>query len=232
MNMRTLLIPLMALLFAAPLAALEFRVVSWVDDINGIYFASGNKTVEIIAGEGLFSQSYTIGDSGQLALFREVKHDDTVVRVPVATLTPPPGVKRAILVLAASNAAQSTYTGLWIDDSIEVRPLETITVRNLSSLTVALRFGTLERTLAANESFIVPVDSSVQRVPFKMAALTPNGWQVVASSSQPVRPGRRTLILLRDGRMQPDAGTQELVDLVTLNDRPPSRPAGTSLASR
>lgn len=213
-----------------PARALEFRVISWDGEISGLHFAQGTKSVEIITDEALFSPTYATNETTPLVLFREVTQDGKIIRVPAASLTPPPDFTRAILVLAAADAARTTFTGVWINDAPEARPPQTITVRNLSTRTVALRFGATERTLPANETFTVPTDPAAQRIPFKMAALTETGWRVVASSSQAVRPGRRTLILLRDGRPQA-AGVQDLIDMVTVSDRIPLPPP-TSVASR
>jgi len=221
----------LVLTLVAPLHAFEFRVVSWNGEITGLHFATGRTSTEIVSDEGLFSRSYRWNEPGPLVLFREIQQEDKTVRVTAATLTPPPDATRLILVLAPTDATRTTFTGLWIDDSAEARPPQTITVRNLSSLTVALRFGATERTLAGNEAFTLPTDPGKRRVPFRMAALTGQGWEVIASSSQEVRPGRRTLILLRNGHPQPSAAT-ELIDMVTLNDRLPPPPPAPIVAGR
>lgn len=219
------------LIFPSLGRALDFRVVSWEGEITGLHFATGKKNVEIMADEGLFSPWYSLIEPGPLVFFREVQQEDKILRIPVVTLTPPVDFTRAILVLAATDASRATYTGIWIDDSLEARPPQTLTVRNLSSHTVALKIGSNERILAIDEIFTFPTDANAQRIPFKMAAFTQSGWAVVANSSQAIRRGRRTLILLRDGRPQA-AGIREIIDMVTLNDRPPlPAPAVTSVAT-
>lgn len=227
---RTLLIALFLPWFALAARALEFRVVSWEGEIAGLFYTAGAKPREIVAEEGVYSRVYTTAGAGPLVLFREVVEDGETRRVPVAELPPPAeGVTHALLILSPADAARTRFNGVWIDDSPAARPEQTITLRNLSTLTVALRFDAREHTLAPGASVTLPTDPAARRVPFKLAALTGEGWKIVASGSQAVRPGRRTLILLRDGREQ-SAGQRELVDMIALNDRP--APALAALSAR
>lgn len=89
--------------------------------------------------------------------------------------------------------------------------------------------GTVERVIPPNLGHIQATDPAIDGFMFKAAAQTQTGWQIITSTTQPVRPGLRTLVLLRDGR--PDyRGHKELIDLIKFNDYPP--PPATSVASR
>ncbi|MFA6288700.1 MAG: hypothetical protein WC661_15055 [Opitutaceae bacterium] len=215
-----------------PLRAVEFRLISWEGEIQGLQYADGKAKVAIDASEGALSSAYRFEGAGPLVLFREVKVDDKIVRIPVATLTIPSGLTQAIILLSYADATRTTYTGKWINDSVDVRPPQTVTYRNFSSYTVAIKMGTAEHVLPANEGLTLATGSTVERVLFKAAAQTQSGWQVVASTVQPVRPGLRTLVIMRNGR--PDyTGHKEIIDLLMFNDYPPPpTPPGTPLASR
>lgn len=226
---RTLLFALILPWFALAARALEFRVVSWDGEIAGLRYAEGAKTREIVAEEGVYSLAHTVSGAGPLLLFREVTEAGETRRVPAAELTPPAGLTHALLILSPVDAARTRFNGLWIDDSAEARPAQTITLRNLSSMPVAVRIDAGDHTLASGASVTLPTNPAARRVPFKLAAQTTDGWKVVASGSQAVRPGRRTLILLRDGREQ-SAGQRDLVDMVALSDRP--APALAALKGR
>lgn len=213
---------LLALLFsclAPAVRALEFRVVSWDGEIAGLFYAEGTKTPEIVAEEGVYSRGYATAVTGPLILFRQVAEAGETRRVPVAELPAPVGFTHALLVLSPADSARTRFTGVWIDDSPTSRPAQSITFRNLSPMAVALRLGAGEHSLDPGASLTLPTDAAARRMPFKLAAQTSEGWRIVASGSQAVRPGRRTLVLLRAGREQPD-GRHDPVDLVVLNDLP------------
>ncbi|HEY9247723.1 MAG TPA: hypothetical protein VIO38_01250 [Rariglobus sp.] len=212
--------------------ALEFRLVSWDGDINDLNYATGGKVVPVAACESLLSPAYQWIGTGPLILFREVKQDGKTVRIPVATLTPPTELTHAILLLSATDASHSTYAGRWINDSLDARPLQTITYLNLSQYLIGIRLGEEEYTVAPQSSRTQATDTSVQRLLLKAAAKTPSGWEIIASTSQTVRAGRRTLVLLRDGRPQVN-GHIDRIDFLIFNDRPqPPASPGTPVASR
>ncbi|HSI08413.1 MAG TPA: hypothetical protein VK985_07460 [Rariglobus sp.] len=233
MNTRAFLFLLLAAVLLTPAAhALEFRLLSWNGDIEGLNYANGQKPVPVIAREGTLSPKYPYTGAGPLVLFREIQKDGKTVREPVATLPPPAGFTHAILVLAATDDAGTAYTARWINDSPEVRKAQTITYENLSSLPVAIKLGQEELTLESNAKLTRPTNPAVRRVALMVAAHTQTGWELVVSSSQPVRPGLRTLVILRDGRANP-YGPTEPVECLSFHDLPPPpAPAGTSVVSR
>jgi len=233
MNLRLIVLFVLTLTGGVlPIRALEFRLISWEGEIQGLQYANGNTKVAIDASEGALSSPYSFEGAGPLVLFREVKVDDKTVRVPVATLTVPSGLTQAIVLLAYADATHTTYTGSWINDSVDVRPPQTVTYRNFSSYTVAVKMGTEEHVIPPKEGLTLTTGATVERVVFKAAAQTQSGWEVVASTVQPVRPGLRTLVIMRNGR--PDyTGHKEIIDLLTFSDYPPPPPpAGAAVASR
>jgi len=217
---------------ALPLRALEFRLISWEGEITALKYLDGTKKIAINASEGALSPTYHFGSTSPLVLFREVVVDDKTVRTPVATLTAPSGVKQAIILLAYADATRTTYTGSWIDDSLEVRPAQTVTYWNFSSYPIAIKMGSMDREIPPNEGLTLATGPTVERVLLKAAAQTKSGWQVFASTTQPVRPGLRTLVIMRNGR--PDyTGHKEIIDLLKFDDYPPPPdPAVTPVASR
>ena len=206
--------------FASPVRALEFRLLSWGGDIDNLKFSNGQKPIEVVAWDSALSPPYKFTGTGPLVFFREVVVEDKKIRVPVATLPPPEGFTHAILLMAATDPSGRAYTAIWMNDSPEVRKAQTITYRNYSSYPVMIKLGTEEISLDPKETRTRTTDPALQRLPLKIAALTAEGWEVITSSAQPIRPGLRTLVLLRDGRMQP-SGIKALVDCLAFNDLPP-----------
>ena len=173
---------------------------------------------------------YQFTGTGALVFFREAVVDEKKVRVPVATLHPPEGFTHAILLLSATNDSGQAYTATWMDDSPEVRKAQTITYRNFSSYPVVIKLGPEEISLAPKEMITRSTDPALQRMPLTIVAQTATGREVITNSFQPIRAGLRTLVILRDGRMQP-SGIKALVDCLTFNDLPPA-PTSAPVASR
>jgi hypothetical protein len=234
MSTRALLLLVVLNLFAGVggVRALEFRVASWEGDITDLNYSRDGEIVPVLAAENVLSPAYRWSGPEALILFKETKEKDKTVRITVAKLTPPAKLTNAILILSAVDSARTTYTGLWLDDSLEARPLQTITYRNLSRYVIGVRLGDSDYTIPPQSSCTHLTGAAVQRVVLKAAAQTASGWEIIASTSQTNRPGRRTLVLLRDGRPQPN-GHVDLVDFIIFNDRPrPPEPPGTPVAGR
>ncbi len=205
---------------AAPVHALEFRLLSWGGSIDNLKYANGQNSIDVVAWDSALSPPYTFTGTGPLVFFREVLVEDKTVRIPVATLPPPEGFTHAIILMAATDSSGQAYTAIWLNDSPEVRKAQTITYRNLSSYPVMIKLGTEEIPIDPKETLTRTTDPTLQRLPLKIAAQTAAGWTIITSSAQPIRPGLRTLVLLRDGRMQP-SGIKALVDYLAFNDMPP-----------
>ncbi len=240
MNIRFIIAFLLVIAPFAPSShALEFRLLSWSGTIEDLKYTNGQKPIEVAAWDSALSPPYKFTGTGPLVFFREVLVDDKKVRVPVATLPPPEGITHAIILMAATDSSGQAYTAIWMNDSPEVRKAQTITYRNFSSYPVVIKLGTEEIPLDPKEVCTRTTNPELQRLPLQIAARTTTGWEVISSLSQPIRPGLRTLVLLRDGRMQP-SGIKALVDCLAFNDLPPppKPPAdaagapGPSVASR
>ena len=87
--------------------ALEFRLLSWSGTIEDLKYANGKKSVEIVAWDCVLSPKYQFTGPGPLFLFREVKQDEKIVRVPVSTLPSPADFTHAILLLEATEATKT-----------------------------------------------------------------------------------------------------------------------------
>lgn len=222
--MRILLFVLFLALGATTAAALEFRLLSWDGEVIDLRYSDGTQSVPVVAYENLLSPVYLWTGPGPLVLFRETTIEGRTVRTPVATVSPPEGFTHAILLLVATDMTRTGYTGTWINDSLEARPLQTITYQNLSSYTVTIRLGEQEFTVPPKSASTQRTDNTVQRMVLKAAAQTETGWELIASTSHTARPGRRTLVVLRDGRVQPN-GHKDRIDFLIFNDRPPAPPS-------
>lgn len=232
MNIRTLLSLCCAITFSAPVShALEFRLLSWAGTIEDLKYAPDSKPVDIIAWDSVLSPRYQFTGPGPIILFREIEVEGKKVREPVTRVQPPAGLTHAILLLAPDDSTRTTYTARLIDNSPETRKPQTITYLNLSRYPVAIKLGDEELTVAAQETITRPTDPAFERLALKIAAQTEAGWEIIASSSQPIRPGLRTLVILRDGRLRSDGAT-ERIDFLSFNDLPPlPNLPGTSVSS-
>lgn len=231
MKLRSLLsLSLLSIGCSFPLRALEFRLVSWEGKISNLKYSNGSTQVPVEADESALSPVYHLKNSGPLVLYKEVQTEGKIVREPVATLPIPENFKKAIILLAYADATRKTYTGSWINDAPDIRPPQTVTYRNFSIRPVAIKLGTEEHIIPPLGGHTQTTDAAVQRVVFKLAAHTSSKWEVVANTIQPVRPGLRTLVLLREGR--PDnMGHRELIDMLKFDDYPPP-PEPPTVASR
>lgn len=223
MSLRPLPLLFAACLTATCLHAVELRFLTADGTDESLKFSNHGKTVPIYADESSLSPVYGFEDAGPLVLFKEVVSDQKTVRVPAATLTVPPGLTHAIVVLTAATAP-GAYTGAWIDDSPTARPAGTIRVVNLSKNRVTLRIDTASFTLAPSESQQVSVTPDVTRVSMQADAQSGDRREPIAGNPIPMRPGLRLLLILRNGRPAPGSPTR-LVDILPLYDRPPVQPS-------
>lgn len=223
MSVRPFVLLFAAGLTAISLHAVELRFLATEGTEESLKFASRGKTVPIRADDNALSPAYVFDESGPLVLFREVVSDQKTVRVPAATLTVPPGLTHAIIVLTAT-AVPGAYAGACIDDSPSARPAGTVRVVNLSKHRVTLRIDTAGFTLAPFETQQVSVTPEVTRVSMQADALAGDRREPIAGNPIPMRPGLRLLLILREGRPSPGNPTR-LVDLLPLYDRPPAQPS-------
>lgn len=223
-----LLAPVLAVCLL-PFAAqgLEFRVLSWSGTLSDLHLAtgSGSRTIPLRAGEDVLSPVYRMQGERALTLFGSSTKGGPVGTQPMATLPLPAGLERAILVLAPNPGEGDAYVGLWLDDSPESRPENTITLHNLASMPVALRIGSEQVQLQPRESHGQGFTASERAVMIQAAIRRGERWERVISDPQPVKQGFRILVILRDGRRLAD-GSREALDRVTFYDysRPPKAP--------
>lgn len=208
-----------ALLFpAAAVASLEFRVISWRGDIEGLRFSDGQSEVVLSVRERVLSPVYRHAGAGKLELYRlEGSAAQPASRVVVASLPPPQASSRALLVLSPSRSGR--IEGMWLDDATEANPAGTLRLHNFSTHKLAVQVGQETHLLSSSGNARVSFSAALRTLPVQVAAEVAGQWQRVVSTSQPVRPRYRLIVLLRDGRPTPDdpAG---LVEWLAFYDTP------------
>lgn len=209
--------------FLAQAKAIELRFISWEGEDSALKYTNKGKTVTIHAAESSFSPVYKFEGAGPLVLFKEVEVEGKIVRQTAATLQVPAGLTHAIVVVAATDAAMTTYAGMWIDDAPDARPAGTIRLVNFSTHSVSFKIDTSEFTIAPAGTQQVPVKTNVRRILMQAATQVNGQWKVVANNPLPVRSSLRLLLLMRDGRPQ-EGSEPNIVDLLSFYDLPPPLP--------
>lgn len=211
-----------------PLAAqaLEFRVLSWSGTVGNLHLATGagGKPIPLSAGEDALSPVYRTQGDAPLRLYRTPAEGEIAPETePIAVLPLPVGLERAILVLAPGSREGGGYAGLWLDDSEESRPDNSISLHNLSAMPVALSIGSEQVELAPRGNHCHRFSDTERLVPIQAAVPRGERWERVINDAQPVRRGFRILVIMREGRRQPD-GNIDVLDRVTLYDyrKPPA----------
>ncbi|MFA6960691.1 MAG: hypothetical protein WC205_08080 [Opitutaceae bacterium] len=189
-------------------------MLSWSGSPSGLYLSvgPGSPPVPLRAAEDVLSPVCHAPDGSPLRLLDSLAAEAE----PLATLSPPPGLKRAILVLAPNPAAGDAYVGVWLDDSPEARPGNSITLHNLASMPVALGVGSEQAILRPGDHQVWRFSATERALMIQAAIPRGDGWERVVSTPQPVKDGFRILIILRDGRRAD--GRMDALDLVTLYD--------------
>lgn len=215
----------------AAVHGLEFRVLGWAGSVNNLFMSTGpgSKPVPLEAHEDVLSSVHRVNGAEPLRIFAK---DPSAVAAgenpiePIATIALPLDLQRAILVLAANPRPQpgETYVGVWLDDSPEARPDNSIVVHNLSSADVALRVGSDQAVLKRKDRLTHVFSEDDQVVMIQAAIMRGAAAERVMNEPQPVRAGFRIMVILRDGRRQLD-GTILALDRVTFYDyrRPAAR---------
>ncbi|HSI09333.1 MAG: hypothetical protein ACAH89_00875 [Rariglobus sp.] len=206
-----------------PARAIELRFINWEGEDAALKYTNKGKIVTIHAAESSFSPVYKFEGAGPLVLFKEVELEGKIVRQTAATLPVPAGLTHAIVVLAATDAALTTYAGMWIDDAPDARPAGTIRLVNFSTHAVSFKIDTSEFTIAPASTHQVPVKTNVRRILMQAATQVDGQWKIVANNPLPVRSGLRLLLLMRDGRPQ-EGSEPNIVDLLSFYDQPPPLP--------
>lgn len=209
-------------LLPAAVNGIELRVLSWSGAINDLTLTQGTarKGIVLRANEDALSPVYHLTSKEPLKLYRTQPDADPESRTLVATLPLPADIDQAILVLAPASPDGHAYAGLWIDDSLKERPVDTVSVRNLTSRPVALKMDADQVMLSPQASHLQRFQNGTRVVMIQAAVQEGDSWSRVVSTPQPVKPGFRILILLRDGRRMPD-GSTSAIDRVTFYDYSP-----------
>lgn len=212
--------------------AIEFRALSWQGPIEDLRYDNEGKSVPLAAAENGLSRPYRFNGGATLELYREEKRDEKTVKVPVAAVPLPANLTKAILVLTPTDADKHTYAGMWIDDSLDARPVNHLRFLNLSQTPIALKLGAEDIQLAPQQSSkLLPFDLKARSLPLKVAAYSGANWEIVSSERQTVRDGLRILVLLHDGHTD-TAGNRTLIDFVKLYDYVPPAPARPAIGSQ
>lgn len=103
---------------------------------------------------------------------------------------------------------------LWLDDSLAERPVNTIALHNLAGRPLALKMGADQRLLPPQGFHLQSFTEGQRSMNVQVAMQTGETWERV-SNPQPVTPGFRILILLREGRRLSD-GSINAIDQVTV----------------
>ncbi|MET0262348.1 MAG: hypothetical protein ABW223_05580, partial [Rariglobus sp.] len=90
------------LISISSMSAVELRFVNWDGEEADLKFTNKGKTVTIRAAESTLSPVYSFDGPGPLVLFKEAMVEGKTVRQTAATLSVPPGLTHAIVVVAAT----------------------------------------------------------------------------------------------------------------------------------
>lgn len=220
MPVRFLLTALVCALTLSSAHALEFRLLSWTGDVTDLFYLQGGKPIPVTANETTISPLYKWQGSEKLVFFRETEQEGRPVRVPVLVLDAPSGTTKAIILLSLDRADPTRNSGQWIDDTVDGIPPDAVTYLNLSTQVIGVQLGQETSTINAKASKTFRLEGAKRRLlTLKVAAQNEGGWQIAASSALSTYPGRRTLIILRDGRPQAN-GLIDLVEMLRFDDYP------------
>jgi hypothetical protein len=203
---------------AAPLHAIQFRLLGWTSADVNLQCVINNKPVELSVFTDDFSPVYEFKGEGPLVLYKMMEHEGKPQKQIACTVTIPPGMEQGVLLLIPGDDTKAVYRKVipnhfgfvvdtapliydyvWLDDSVEVRPVGTIEFRNLSQLPVALQIEQRQLTLAPKAKAQVPLLEGAKRMAFRAAAQLSGQWKVFATNPLPTRGPERMMVIIRDG---------------------------------
>jgi hypothetical protein len=216
MNALRFFILLGCLLPAVTASALQFRVLSWSGAMEEVLLKQGAVSLPVTAHERSLSRVYELEGTGPLQLCRERIIEGKRVSEVLATLTPPAGLQRGILVLASDETG---YSGMWLDDDIKANPAGTLRIQNLSGREVALQTGGDPFVLPSGGIQKTAFAPTAKRVSIRAAVKKEAGkWERAAEFSQPVRSHFRVLVLIRNGRPVPGLTEPPAIEMISFYD--------------
>lgn len=200
----------LALLFASVggrLTALEFRTLSWSGSLDGLVYEWQGRLVPLVAGERDLSSTYVLPDGASLRIHRHAPANGSPSpgdREPLLETTPPPGLTKAILMLAREREG-GALQALWIDDSEHAHPKGRLAFINLSGSDIAIRADDTTHMVPRQETRLHAFLDGASSVNMQAAVERAGRPEFVASCALRVHPDYKILVLFRDGR--PDSGS-------------------------
>ena len=189
----------------APVAVeppVQFRVVA-MSGLETFFFDVDKKKEVLNACVGAFSRLYPAPKSRDVIFYMEVPNADPKlppVKVPLAKAILPAQNPGPFLILLTKNpaGAETKFSALVIDNSLEAYPKNTYRVFNFSKRRLAVRLAEKSLVLVSGQSQEVPYPDT--RKAWLQVAADENeaGWLLVSSSAQPVGTNTRTTVFLLD----------------------------------
>jgi hypothetical protein len=215
----------------ATASGMTMRLMSWDGALTDLWVADGGSYLPVKAGEFVLGRSVFLERKiSSLHFFKDQTVDGVTRKQPVADVTLPDGTTSALVVLAPAPAGSPLpFQGRALDQSLEAHPLNTMRVVNFSNLKLALKVGGTTAVIlpSGEEGFPFPSNGPLS-ITVEVAVGTTDGWTMVQRSLQPAPPGRRMLVIARDGRpdysIQDPALRTKPVDVIFLIDRAPPAP--------
>ncbi|MDF3056002.1 MAG: hypothetical protein K0R17_217 [Rariglobus sp.] len=236
---------------ASPARAVQFRLLAWgTYDLN-LQFQAGKAPQELAVFPRSFSTTYESAENS-IVLFKMVEVDGKPQRQTACTITVPPEIQQALVILVPGDDAKVTsrkvlpnsqgqvskeaamvYDCVVLDNSPAAHPAGTIEFRNFSRLPIAINIASRQLTLPPRDKTQVPITEGVKRMPFRAAAQLENGdWRLLSSTPLPISGAGRILVILRDRPEKSNRADEPNIAIVQLFDwappAPPPEPAGTS----
>jgi hypothetical protein len=212
-------------------SGMSIRLMSWDGSLTDLWVADGGSYLPVKAGEFVLGRALLLErKTSSLRFFKDRIVDGVARKQRVADVSLPSGTASALVVLAPTpEGSPLPYQGRALDQSLEAHPLNTMRVVNFSNLKLALKVGGATAVIlpSGEEGFPFPSDGPLS-ITVEVAVGTTDGWTMVQRSLQPAPPGRRILVIVRDGRpdysIQDPALRTKPVDVIFLIDRAPPAP--------
>lgn len=191
----------LAVMSAPPAVALDFRLLSWGPDVEGLQFQNGSEIVSVDALQAGLSERFPIKSGRTVEFFRIDESVTPSVRVPLARAEVPEGIEHALLILAPSpQGAELAYSTVLLDDSLEATPENSVRFHNLSGQEIAVRAGAKSFSLANGQSKLEPYSLETPGKLFlQIAVRSRDGWKRVIGSPRPTPRQHRIWCFIEDG---------------------------------
>lgn len=237
---------------AAPVQAVQFRLIAWETQDSNLQFDTLGKATEVQASTNVLSPLYETKGAGSLVLYKRVEHEGKPRKQTACTVDIPAGLEQGLLLLIpgddskavdhkvlpdslgfVSPGAPLIYDYMWLDDSLIAHPAGTIEFRNLSSLPIAFKIEQQQCMLAPKDKIQVPLVPGVRQMSFRAAAAMIDGkWKVFACNPLATNGPERMLVIIRDGPASRNVKGEPNINVIRLYDWPaPPKPDTPDLVS-